>query len=261
MIFKQLQEIQIFKNRFQTLFGHMPALIFSSNGRIQQMNDAAETALGLSRHELIGKTFFKARCRIIDESGRKLSLKDLPWNLARDKRIVLSNVVTGIILPNGKCQWQQSTSLPLLRQAGKSSKMVITILVDITRYKQSQAQFLQYQKMEAIGSLASGLAHDFNNILTSILSSSQLLLVDLKGSNLQDCEPLKDIEAEALRGAELAKQLLSFSRPSTSHGRCKLNECMNDLRRLLRRTLPKNISIEMEMNNTEMLIHMSPHPA
>lgn len=257
MTIRQLQEIQNFKARFRTLFGHIPSIMFSGSGKVQQMNDAAEEALGLSRRMLIGKSFHQANCRIIDESGKRLSAGALPWNEARTRRIVINNVVTGICLPDGRCQWQQSTSMPLLRQTNRAPKTVVTIFSDITRFKQSQAQYMQYQKMEAIGSLASGLAHDFNNILASILSATQLLLVDLKGSEFEDCEPLKDIEAEALRGAELARELLSFSRPSASRGTTRLNERMHELRKILRRTLPKNIAIELDLAESEMLVSIS----
>jgi len=258
MILNQLHEIHIFKDRFRNLFSHIPSIIFSRSGSVQQMNDAAEAALGITRKELIGKSFFKAVCRVINESGKKITSQHLPWNQAFTQKRVITNVVTGIILPNGKCCWQQSTSMPLVKDSETNNSSTITIFSDITKHKQSQVQFMQHQKMEAIGSLASGLAHDFNNILTSILSAAQLLLIDLKGSPFQDCEPLKDIEAVALRGAELAKQLLLLSRPSAPKGKTRLNERINDLKKIFRRTLPKNISLELNLNHHELLVHIVP---
>jgi len=94
MILNQLHEIHTFKDRFRSLFSHMPSIMFSNKGTIQQMNDAAAEALGIQRKELTGKSFFKAGFHVIDENGKKLTFKYLPWNQAFAQKSVITNVVT-----------------------------------------------------------------------------------------------------------------------------------------------------------------------
>jgi len=86
-----------------------------------------------------------------------------------------------------------------------------SVVTDLTAYKQLERQFLQAQKMEAVGRLAGGVAHDFNNILTAISGFGQFALADLDGAG----DPKEDIEqvlAAAGRAATLTRQLLAFSR-------------------------------------------------
>ncbi|OGV46093.1 MAG: hypothetical protein A2X46_12300 [Lentisphaerae bacterium GWF2_57_35] len=121
-----------------------------------------------------------------------------------------------------------------------------------------QERMLQAQKMETVGSLASGLAHDFNNVLTGISSSLQLMLLDpAAGARLGD--DLLTIQHEIGRAADLSRRLLSFSRPSKGQPTTmNLNEQLELLARLFRRTLPKNIRIEMALSREPIHGRMDP---
>ncbi|HEU4753146.1 MAG TPA: histidine kinase dimerization/phospho-acceptor domain-containing protein, partial [Armatimonadota bacterium] len=87
----------------------------------------------------------------------------------------------------------------------------VLALQDVTRYRQSESHSRQVQKMEAVGRLAGGVAHDFNNILAVILGYSALLLEQL-GPDAPASNYLREIQAAGERGAVLSRQLLAFSR-------------------------------------------------
>ncbi|MBX3743851.1 MAG: PAS domain S-box protein [Verrucomicrobiae bacterium] len=120
---------------------------------------------------------------------------------------------------------------------------IIGVAEDITRHKHLEHQFLRAQRMESIGTLAGGIAHDLNNVLAPILMSIELLrLRDTRGEN---ADILNTIHASARRGANMVSQVLSFARGSVDGQRVdvRLGVVVDDLVRILGDTLPKNIRV------------------
>jgi len=117
---------------------------------------------------------------------------------------------------------------------------------DITERLNLEAQLRQSQKMESIGQLAAGVAHDFNNILTIIKGHTDLLLA--KSSVLPELqEPLKKISAAADRAANLTRQLLTFSRRQIIQQRpLDLNEVISNVASMLERTLGEDIVLNFD---------------
>ncbi len=110
-----------------------------------------------------------------------------------------------------------------------------------------QAQLLQAQKMEAVGTLAGGLAHDFNNILTAIQGQAEILLWD-KAPEEPGYEELQAIMEACRKVGVLVRQLLTFSRKLPAHPLpVDLNREIKNLSILLARTLPKMIKIELDL--------------
>jgi len=113
--------------------------------------------------------------------------------------------------------------------------------------KHREDQLRHAQKMEAIGRLAGGVAHDFNNILQSIQSHTQLLLMS-KNKNDPDYSKLKYIEKSAQRASQLTKQLLAFSQKAEAHLMpLNINELLFNVKRLLDRIIPDNITISLHL--------------
>jgi signal transduction histidine kinase/ligand-binding sensor domain-containing protein/CheY-like chemotaxis protein len=107
-------------------------------------------------------------------------------------------------------------------------------------------ELVQARKMEAIGQLAGGVAHDFNNILTAILMQLGLLL-DEKDLNSSARDGLQDLEKQAKRAASLTRQLLAFSRRQVMQSRAfDLNAMLEELFKMLRRLLGENIDLEFK---------------
>ncbi len=109
----------------------------------------------------------------------------------------------------------------------------------------SRAQLLQSQKLEAVGRLAGGVAHDFNNILQALLSLATVLR--LKVGTPELVEVVAEIEDHITRGAGLTKQLLLFSRRQTAEKRkLDLGELASAVGELLRRLIPENIRLSLD---------------
>jgi PAS domain S-box-containing protein len=124
-------------------------------------------------------------------------------------------------------------------------KSILTVSTDITEKKQLEAQFLRAQRLESLGTLASGIAHDFNNILTPILAAAQLL--PLKFPELDDNteQLLTILEGSAKRGADLVKQILSFTQGiEGNRTNVQVRHLLSDVVQVARRTFPKSIETQ-----------------
>jgi two-component system cell cycle sensor histidine kinase/response regulator CckA len=114
--------------------------------------------------------------------------------------------------------------------------------------EQSRQQFLQAQKMEAVGRLAGGVAHDFNNLLTAIRGNADLMLMDLaEGSPAR--EDVREIRRAADRAADLTRQLLAFSRRQVLQPRVlSLNTIVGEMQRMLSRLLTANVTLQTRLD-------------
>ena len=152
-----------------------------------------------------------------------------------------------IICPNEEIRWIAVKSSLFHDPTGKPMRM-IGIHMDITEKKQLEAQFLRAQRLESLGTLASGIAHDLNNILTPILAGVQLLPLKFPNSNDQTRQMLKTLEASAQRGAGLVKQILSFARGVEGKRVClQLNHLLLEIEKIIQQTLPKSIEIQSDI--------------
>ena len=142
----------------------------------------------------------------------------------------------------------------LLKDENGNIQATLSSGEDITERKRAeeekekiQAQLLQAQKMEAVGTLAGGISHDFNNILQAISGYVQLLLMK-KEEKDPDIRYLNQINRSAHRASELTKELLIFSRKVESNLRpVDLNQEVVQVHKLLQRTIPKMIDIELHL--------------
>jgi len=126
---------------------------------------------------------------------------------------------------------------------------MIGIHMDITEKKQLEAQFLRAQRLESLGTLASGIAHDLNNILTPMLVVTQLLPMRIPELNDDTRRILDTLETSAQRGANLVKQILSFAR-GIEGNRVSLDiqHLLGEVQQILEQTLPKSITIRTQID-------------
>ncbi len=133
----------------------------------------------------------------------------------------------------------------LVRDESGQPKSILTVSTDITEKKQLEAQFYQAQRMESLGTLASGIAHDLNNILTPILALAQVIPLQQSNLNLRSQEMLNIIEMSAKRGASMVKQILTFTR-GTGEERTTLQVApiLRETIDIIQQTLPTSITIQ-----------------
>ena len=137
--------------------------------------------------------------------------------------------------------------------AGPERDSVILYALDTTERKDLEAQFAQSQKMQAIGQLAGGIAHDINNVLTVIIGFSDLLLANSAGDPA--FHDLTEIKANANRAANLVRQLLAFSRRQTLRPEIlSLNEVISDLSVFLKRSLGEKVKLERDYGRDLWLV-------
>ncbi|MDB4996082.1 MAG: sensor protein, partial [Myxococcaceae bacterium] len=126
-------------------------------------------------------------------------------------------------------------------QGGRVVRFVI--VNDVTERQILEAQLRQAQKMDAVGQLAGGVAHDFNNILAAILSYTELIAGDL-GAEHPSRPDLDEIRVGAFRAAELTRQLLAFSRQQVLQPAIvDLNSVVVGLEKMLRRTISEDVAL------------------
>ena len=136
----------------------------------------------------------------------------------------------------------------LVRDENGQPSSILIINTDITEKKLLEAQFLRAQRMESIGTLAGGIAHDLNNVLSPILMAIQML--QLRVSDDSSRELLKTLEMNAERGADMVRQVLSFAR-GVEGERVALQpkHLIKDIVKILRETMPKSIEIDFLVPN------------
>jgi hypothetical protein len=149
--------------------------------------------------------------------------------------------------PDGALRWIEDRSYPIRDPSG-GTKRVVGIAMDITRGRQLEAQLLQAQKMEAVGQLAGGVAHDFNNVLTVVIGYAQMLL-DRETLPPDAIEPLTQIFTAGNRAANLTRQLLVFSRKQTIQRRViDLNRIAREISAMLRPLIGEPIKLELSLS-------------
>jgi signal transduction histidine kinase len=129
---------------------------------------------------------------------------------------------------------------------------------DVTEKKRLQQQILHSQKMDSIGLLAGGIAHDFNNILTSILGSTELLLLkDDVDEFTNRCA--QNIEAVARQAVNMVSKLLSFARRGSFESLSfSLNSVLNDTMEMVGRLIPKEIIVTQELHEPSPAVEGDP---
>ena len=131
----------------------------------------------------------------------------------------------------------------------ESGVSLVAVLHDATELKTLEAQFVQSQKMQAIGQLAGGVAHDFNNLLTAISGHCDLLLMNHDESD-PEYSDLAQIHQNANRAASLVGQLLAFSRKQTLRPeKVDLTDSLGDLTHLLNRLVGEKVRLDLSHDN------------
>ncbi|CCH65572.1 two-component hybrid sensor and regulator [Richelia intracellularis HM01] len=141
----------------------------------------------------------------------------------------------------------------LIRDNQGNPQSILTAATDITEKKQLETQFLRTQRLQSIGSLATGIAHDLNNILTPILAVAQLLPLKLPCINENTKGLLNIVLDNCKRGSDLIKQILVFARGAeTQYMTLQVGHVLVEVARVIRQTFPKSMEICMDISTREL---------
>ncbi|MGQ4649451.1 response regulator [Lyngbya aestuarii] len=134
----------------------------------------------------------------------------------------------------------------LVPNAQDQPTSILVVNTDITEKKQLEAQFLRAQRLESIGTLAGGIAHDLNNVLAPILMAIQLLTLQHPDKKTQKW--LKILETNAKRGADLVKQVVSFARGLEGERTIvQIRHIISEIKQIARETFPKSIIVSVDV--------------
>lgn len=132
----------------------------------------------------------------------------------------------------------------LVRDTQGQPKSILTVNTDITEKKQLESQFLRTQRLESLGTLAGGIAHDLNNILTPVLATAQLLQIKFPNADEQSQHLFKIIETNTKRGAALVKQVLQFARGvDGKRAIVQVKHLIYEVKQITEKTFPKSIEL------------------
>jgi PAS domain S-box-containing protein len=244
---RRQDELRASQARLQALFDHSNDAIMLVNdwGRYVEVNPAACTLLGYGREELlrlgVGEIFSMSEHGLGEgawheflETGTQrgeCSLRHKDGTLSRADYSAIAHIQTGLHL---------------------------TIFRDMSAHHALQSQLLRQQRLESVGRLASGVAHDLNNILTPILMAPAMLrsYVNDAGARML----LESMEAGARRGSAIVQQLLAFSRGEAGEKvRLDLQKTLRDSCAIMRETFPKSVTVELAPASGEFFVLGDPN--
>ncbi len=141
----------------------------------------------------------------------------------------------------------------LVRDEAANPKSILSVDTDITERKSLEQQFLRAQRLECLGSLASGIAHDLNNVLTPIVGAAQLLPMTLPNLDERNRRLLDMLADSAKRGSALVKQILSFARGMDGERTTlQIRHILCEIISVARQTFPKSIAIDLDVDREEV---------
>ncbi|MDD2735728.1 MAG: ATP-binding protein [Desulfuromonadaceae bacterium] len=236
---QRLEELRESEAFLKNIVDNIPAMVFvkdSDELRYQAINKAGEELLGYSREELLGRNDYDF-----------FPKEQADFFTSKDREVLLEGKLVEIpeYAVKTRCGGNRilhTKKIPLFDHNGKARYM-LGISEDITVRKHLEEQLLQSQKMEAVGQLASGVAHDFNNILMVIMGYGSMLKADQTIDD-QQRNKIELIMDAAEKASQLTRNLLEFGRKQQFKPRlADINDIVIHIRKFLTRIIGEDVQI------------------
>lgn len=215
-------------------------LTTDDKGIIYEFNPSAEAILGYSRSEVVGKSI-----EMLMPTYKRESHKNKVNVFAKSERVhIVGRDMLGLN-KNGK-EVAIKLSVAKLPHTDLKRQMFICTFLDVTMEKKQEKVITRSHKMEAIGALSGGIAHDYNNMLGVIIGYAEILKQNIESEKLT--RYLDHINHAADRGVSLTRKLLSFSKKTDdSKEAININEVLNDNADMLRKLLLEKVELKLEL--------------
>jgi PAS domain S-box-containing protein len=223
-----------------------------SNGKITRMNPVAEQLTGWPATDATGKPLEKIFCLIDTEKGNPILD---PFNLTQPTDKMLSSPEHSLLVARdgSKCRIAQNAAP--IRNKNKNVVGLVLVFRDVTEQFKLEDQLRHARKMEAIGQLAGGVAHDFNNMLAGIIGSADILALKLRNNKKLKAYATM-IQDAGSRASELTQKLLDFSHKRTaSNSAVDMHRVTSEVTRILERSSDKRIIIKKYLNASSAVIY------
>ena len=225
-------------------------VITDKDANIKYVNRSFELISGYSQEEVLNKN-----PRILKSGEQDESFYQHMWKRLNNGQTFQGRMVNK--RKNGDLFTEEATISPVFDHEGIIVNFV-AVKRDITEQILLESQFQQAQKMEAVGRLTGGVAHDFNNILGVIIGYTEMALEEVDHKDKLHSRLEKILDA-AERSADIIRQLLAFSRKQTIAPKIfDLNKAISDILKMLHRLIGENIHLKWNPDPDELLIKMDP---
>jgi PAS domain S-box-containing protein len=237
-------ELEASRARYRELFELSPAgiVLATDEGRILEANRAAAELFGVAQGELVGRGLqsFLTEVSILQFTHHRLAARQAGG---------LGRCEVEVVPLQGPRRDVRMVS----RRAGNGAWH--TVLLDVTEVNALQRRLAQAQKLESLGTLAAGVAHDFNNMLTAILGCGELIRSQLETGHAAR-GALDDLLAAARRGTSITKQLLVDARGDQAPASTDLHGALHAGRPVLQGLVGEGVSIELVLRATRPVVRM-----
>jgi PAS domain S-box-containing protein len=239
--------LRLSEERYRVLFDSAPIIVVvfdPATLRVLEVNDAATILYGYSREEFLKLGMLDLK---VDQADAELKGAQSEVLSGAPQRPYVWRGIKEHRKKNGEIVQLDLSSHGVTIEGRRA---VLSMAYDVTDKRRLEEQLRHSQKMEAVGRLAGGVAHDFNNILAVILADTDYVKEELGAEN-PVWPQLDEIGAAAERAAALTHQLLAFSRRQILKPRVlALNAVVTDMERMLRRLIGEDMVLEMKLEPT-----------
>ncbi|MFA5262577.1 MAG: response regulator [Opitutaceae bacterium] len=243
--------LRLNEERYRAVVGSLAEgiLLVEKTGQIVACNDSASLILKVPQNEILVSSLDQMLWRFVRDDGTDIRPSENPIRLCLDTGRPFDHIVVGMPSLEKPTIWLSANVRPCIKEIGGSILMAVMSFTDITEKRLLEEKFLRTQRLESIGILAGGVAHDLNNILAPILLA--IPIVRMRVEDAQGLMLLDTIEASATRGAQVVRQILSFSRGlRTEKMTIQARHLLKEIAEITQETFPRNISIETDLPRT-----------